>query len=108
MENSSNAAELERSYDRNLGYARFWLGVGIAILSLLFTFGYARIFGDDGSSAAQSAADQTPDITALLALLALFLIAAICFGLGFVFRVLYRRDNAALTHIQRPQQEATS
>ena len=95
--------ELRRSYDRNLGYARFWLGVAVAILSLLFTFGYDRILGSDGSdsSATETAATAAgpasgPEIAPLAALAALPVLAGAGFFLGSYFRVLYRRDNAML------------
>ena len=101
MANSADAAELQRAYDRNLGYARFWLGVGIAILSLVFTFGYDLIFGYSGDSSSQPAAEPTLEITALLALLGLFAFAATSFILASHFRALYRRDNAALAHYAR-------
>ena len=92
--------ELRRSYDRNLGYARFWLGVAVAILSLVFTFGYDRIFGDGSSSSATEATAAAPasglEIAPLAALSALLALAGTCFFLGLYFRVLYRRDNAML------------
>ena len=93
--------ELRRSYDRNLGYARFRLGVAVAILSLLFTFGYDRILGSNGSNSsateAVAAAASGPEIAPLAALAALLVLAGICFFLGSYFRVLYRQDNAMLT-----------
>ena len=110
--------ELRRSYDRNLGYARFWLGVAVAILSLLFTFGYDLILGSDGSNSSATEAAATagvaasgPEIAPLAALAALLVLAGACFFLGFYFRVLYRRDNAMLTALtyemeRRNQQEA--
>ena len=101
MANSADAAELQRAYDRNLGYARFWLGVGIAILSLLFTFGYNLIFGYSGDTNPQPAAEPALEITALLALLGLVAFAVTSFILASHFRVLYRRDNAALAHYAR-------
>ena len=95
--------ELRRSYDRNLGYARFCLGVAVAILSLLFTFGYDRILGGDGSNSSSTEATAAaagpasgPEIAPLAALAALLVLAGACFFLGFYFRVLYRRDNAML------------
>ena len=88
----------QRSYDRNLGYARFWLGVGIAVLSLLFTFGYDLIFGDTRPPAAAAA---TPAMTAWLALAAVFTLALICFIMAAYFRRLYQEDNAALVRIAR-------
>ena len=87
MANFSDAAEVERSYERNLGYARFWLGAGIAVLSLLFTFGYNLIFSNDDDPSPPSAppAPEPPptaelmlETPALFALLALFLFAATC------------------------------
>ena len=87
----SDTADLQRSYERNLGYTRFWLGVGIAVLSLLFTFGYDLIFGDS----------RPPAITAWLALFALFALAALCFYLVLHFRILYRGNNADLVRIAR-------
>ena len=107
--------ELRRSYARNLGYARFRLGVAVAILSLLFTFGYDLILGSAGSNSSATEAAATaggpasgPEIAPLAALLAL---AGACFFLGFYFRVLYRRDNAMLTALtyemeRRNRQEA--
>ena len=38
----NNSAQRKRSYDRNLGWCRVWLGIGIAIASLSFTFVFER------------------------------------------------------------------
>ena len=35
-------ARRKRSYERNLGWCRIWLGIGIAIASLSFTFVFER------------------------------------------------------------------
>lgn len=115
MANFSDAAEVERSYERNLGYARFWLGAGIAVLSLLFTFGYNLIFSNDDDPPPPSAppAPEPPpaaelmlETPALFALLALFVFAATCLILGHHFRRLYRQDNARLAQIEHNHQEA--
>ena len=97
----SDTAELQRSYERNLGYARFWLGVGIAVLSLLFTFGYDLIFGDAGAGQSPTTAVATTPAPAWLALLALLALAALCLYLVLHFRRLYRGNNADLVRIAR-------
>ena len=48
--NTTDHELLRRSYDRNLGYAKFWGGAGIVVMSLLFTFVIDRVFDDNGSS----------------------------------------------------------
>ena len=89
-----------------MGYAKFWGGVGIAILSLLFTFVIDRVFEDN--SKPNTATETLLEISVWLTLWALVLTAFMCFGLGFTFWRLYRRDDAALTNIEQGTQEATS
>ena len=95
--NTTDHEALQRSYDRNLGYAKFWGGAGIVIMSLLFTFVIDRVFDDSGSS--YSAAPGTAEIAVWLTLLALMLTVSACFSLAFIFWRHYHRDDAALTNI---------
>ena len=97
----ADTAESQRSYERNLGYARFWLGVGIAVLSLLFTFGYDLIFGDAGAGQSPTTAVATTPAPAWFALLALIVLAGLCLYLALYFRNLYRGSNADLVRIAR-------
>ena len=43
--NTTDDEALQRSYDRNLGYAKFWGGAGIVIMSLLFTGSVEKVGG---------------------------------------------------------------
>lgn len=110
MANTSDdidTGDRQRSYDRNLGYARFWLGASLAVFSLMVTFGYELVFGDGGSAASPKPAG--PDLTGpeLLTLLGLLLFAVACLCSSALFWFLYRRDNAALAAAaRRNRQEA--
>ena len=97
-------ATLRRSYDRNLGYARFWGGVGIAIVSLLFTFVIDRIFEDSGSSG--SPTEHLSEIAVWLTLSVLAIAALVCFVLGSIFWLLYRRDDLELIRIEQEKRES--
>ena len=87
-----------------MGYARFWSGIGIAIVSLLFTFAIDRVFEDSGSSG--STTQHVSEIVVWLTLSALAIAALVCFVLGFSFWRLYRRDDAELSRIEQEKQEA--
>ena len=116
----AETSRLKRSYARNLGWCRFWLGISLAIVTLMFTFAVNQVFkplierapvptiideqrdaGDDG----QVEPLRFPGVTVMFAL---FLVTSICIGLSAYFRVLYRRDDAALTNTERGHQEATT
>ncbi len=97
-------ARRKRSYERNLGYARLWTGVGLAILSLFFTFLFGQLIDLIGDTASQNAAKQA---LIELAVYVLSIAAAVCFNTGIVFWMLYRHDEVALARIEQENQEAT-
>ena len=88
---------LRRSYDRNLGHARFWAGVGTALLGafLLFT---AEALWEIGKNPAL----YTPEVEFAFSIGTWLLAIAVagCFLLAAIFGVLYQRDDAALAEIE--------
>ena len=110
--------QLKRSYDRNLNWCRFWLGISLAVATLTFTFGVNQVFDplfEDAPASVDERGDVNNDsqadsftFTGVAVMIAMFLIASVCASLAAVFRVLYRRDDEALAVIERPHQEAAS
>ena len=107
--------QLKRSYDRNVSWCRFWLGISLAVATLTFTFGVNQVF-DPLFEGAPTRADERGDLndngqtdsftfTGVAVMIALFLIASVCASLAAVFRVLYQRDNVILSAIEHTYQE---
>ena len=115
----AEAARLKRAYHRNVGWCRFWLGVSLAIATLTFTFAVDQVFAvpteQEGApnEAQNGAGDNDPEdaigFSNMAALLTLTLIgiSGLCIGLSGFFRVLYRRDDAALLASKQDDEEAT-
>lgn len=112
----AEVSRLQRSYERNLGWCRFWLGVGLAVVTLTFTLAVDQVFFtnaelipitagalNDTGSIVQ--ADST-DLTGIAVVCSLVFLAAACASLSALFRILYLRNDAALTAITA-NQEAT-
>ena len=108
---------VKRSYDRNLGWCRFWLGISLAVFTLMFSFAVDQVFeplterppgaADERSDTGPNKQEEPFSFTAFVVMFLLFLVASICAGLSVSFRALYQRDDRALTVIKRPHQEAT-
>ena len=99
-----NAAQLRRSYERNLGHSRFWAGVGAALLAafLLFVADFLLAASRDPGSYTNEAS-----FAFLVGAWMLDIAAGLCFLTAAVFNVLYRQDDGALAEIERAGQNAT-
>jgi hypothetical protein len=93
------------------------LGIGLAIATLTFTFAVDQVFeiptepisasGERQNNAIGNASADTIGFSNITALFTLTLIGVtgLCTGLSAYFRVLYRRNDAALVSIERIHQE---
>ena len=113
----AEAARLKRSYARNLGWCRFWLGISLAVATLTFTFAMDRVFDPlfDSSTEGPAPAVNGPsnvgraDQANLVGLIGVAVISilvfmgGICLFLSLYFRVLYRRDDRALAAMRASQ-----
>ena len=90
---------LRRSYDRNLGYAKFWGGATLGVLAAIFAF----------LSQPQTSAGYGQSAVFLEVLRAILgLAAGSSMAWAAIFWMLYRSDDRELTRIeQRNQEEAT-
>ena len=105
---------LQRSYERNLGWCRFWLGVSLAVFTLTFTFAVDQVFFPNAESVPTNVGALTDagsdgrvdsiDFTGIAVTYALVFIAAACASLSARFRILYLRNDAALTAITANQE----
>ncbi len=113
----SEATRLQRSYERNLSWCRFWLGISLAVATLTFTFAMDQVFYPwlEPTAPAEQALDRQADgktptmpqagdveppdsfspIGALVSAL-LFCLSFSCAALSWWFRVLYHADDADL------------
>ena len=121
---------LQRSYDRNVVWCRFWLTIGIAVATLSFTFmveqGLHPILGTSSGAVEEPQRDPEsivspgPDVVAeifpeerirwfdILAIFALILTSGSCILISYRFRLLYIKDDSVLQELERGnQQEAT-
>lgn len=113
--------QLKRSYDRNLGWCRFWLGVSLAVATLTFSFAvdevFDPVFGSDAETSAtdthaQAVLDDATQpapvgFTSVTVISILVLLVSICVGLSAIFQALYRRNDRVLTATEHHPQEAT-
>ena len=113
----AEVSRLQRSYERNIGWCRFWLGVSLAVVTLTFTFAVDQVFftnaeripitaGALNDTGGSGQTDST-DFTGIAVIYALVFIAAACASLSARFRILYLRNDAALAATERTHQEAT-
>lgn len=121
MMTCAEVRQLKRSYARNLGWCRFWLGVSLAVTTLTFSFAVDKVFDPVfGSNTASSvtAADAGADaddasqpapigIAGVAVIFILVLLVSICVGLSAIFQTLYQRNDKALAALEHPLQEAT-
>jgi hypothetical protein len=102
-------SSLKRSYDRDLGWCRFWLGISLAVATLTFTFAVNQVFdplfvrGPIGTDEQVKMEDSNRNdqvvLSEVLVISGLILTNCVCIVLSLGFRVLYRRSDAALTAI---------
>ncbi len=114
---SAEASRLKRSYQRNLGWCRFWLGISLAVATLTFTFAVDQVFDlsservststDVRNSTAKNNPSDPISFANVAVILMLVGISALCVALSALFRDLYRIDDATLANIELADQEAT-
>ena len=92
----------------------------MAIATLMFTFAVNQVFKplierapvptiiDERRDTGDDSQVEPLSVPSMTVIFALFLVTSICIGLSAYFRVLYRRDDAALTNTERGHQEATT
>ena len=100
---SPGSARLKRSYERNLGYCRFWAGAGTILLAGLLLF-IANTLWEIGANPKIG----TPLSAYTFAIGAVVLAHAtvVSSALAWMFRNWYRRDDTALTQIEQAGQDA--
>ena len=113
---SAETSRAQRSYDRNLGWCRFWLGVSLAVATLTFTFAVDQVFGlppeqvsaavDKLNSAETNDPSDPIRFSRIAVMLTLGIISGLCVGLSARFRILYQRDDRLLAVIDHLNQEA--
>ena len=97
MTNCADRTRLKRAYDRNLGYARLWLGAGMGIIAVASAFFANWATQPPASPATPAAAAPAGANITIVVIVALFgLAAGVCFLIAFMFRHFYRRADAAL------------
>ena len=99
-----NAAQLRRSYERNLGHSRFWAGAGAALLAAFLLF-----VADVLLAASRDPGAYTSEVSFafLVGAWMLGIATGLCFLTAAVFNILYRQDDGALAEIERAGQNAT-
>ena len=95
--------QLQRSYERNLGYAKFWIGVSVAFLAAFAAFAVEKIW-----EIAIKPEVYTPQVqTALLVGTWILIIAAfVCLILATMFILAYHRADLALAAIEQGDDDA--
>ena len=87
---------IRRSYERNLGYARFWGGAALGVLAAIFAF----------LSRPPECSDGQQSVMVLEVLRAILgLSAGSSIGLAGVFWLLYRSDDSELAVIEESETE---
>ena len=114
---SDDVPRLKRSYHRNLNWCRFWLGIGLAVATLTFTFGVNQVFAPlfENNAGGAFETSGTPNylkaasftFAGVAVLLLLMLVVSVCASLAAVFRELYLRDDRSLSAIAQTHEEAT-
>ena len=131
---ANNVRQSKRAYQRNLGWCRFWLGIGIAIATLTFSFTVDRVFDtllqpaaagagewdrqpdagspdriDDSKPNRQSDVANTPliQIVDVVVVVVLLIIVLACVFLAWRFRDLYHSLDQAIGTTEKESQEDT-
>ena len=103
MMSDAHTGQLQRSYERNLGYAKFWIGVFAAFVLAFAAFAAEKFWEISTNPAANTPQDWNP-----LLIIAWVLAAAalICLGLAVTFVTEYHRADLALTAIEQSSDDA--
>lgn len=99
-----SARRLERSYQRNLGHARFWAGVAAALLGAFLLFIAEVLWAISQDPKLSVPLDEAGFMVGVVILTVAF---GVCCTVSLMFRTFYRRDDAALAAIEHTHQEAT-
>ena len=113
-------ARRKRSYERNVGWCRIWLGIGIAIASLSFTFVFERniqplleprataVERPDEKSPIADAGKNQPTVPTNRSNVAygflsaaLILTSGVCIVIARYFRALYIKDDMELEKLEK-------
>lgn len=93
----ARTGRLQRSYERNLGYAKFWIGVSVAFVAAFAGFAAEKFWETSTSSATNTPQDWNP----LLIIAWILTIAALaCLALAMTFVIEYHRADLALAEIE--------
>lgn len=96
--------KLQRSYERNLGYAKFWIGVCAAFLGAFVAFAAEKLWEISTNPDAYAA----PVWTALFVSAWILVTAAtVSLTLASTFIIAYQRDDIALTEIEQGNDDAS-
>ena len=89
---------LQRSYERNLGYAKFWIGVTVAFIAAFAAFAVEKVW-----EIAIKPEVYTPPVQLALFIGAWILLASATFSLIIVaaFIIAYHRADLAITAIEQ-------
>lgn len=99
-----SARRLERSYQRNLGHARFWAGVAAALLGAFLLFIAEVLWAISQDPKLSVPLDEAGFMVGVVILTVAF---GVCCTVSLMFRIFYRRDDAALAAIEHTHREAT-
>ena len=103
MMSDARIGRLRRSYERSLGYAKFWIGVSVAFLAAFAAFAAERIW-----AIATDPKTHTPQNWDLLLIGAwvMSIAAFACLILATIFIIAYNRADRALTAIEQDSADA--
>lgn len=89
---------LQRSYERNLGYAKFWIGATVAFLATFAAFAAEKVW-----EIATKPEAYTPQVQTALFIGAWILAtaAAFCLLLAMGRIIAYHRDDIAIAEIEQ-------
>lgn len=93
----ARTGRLRRSYERNLGYAKFWIGVSVAFAAAFAAFAAEKIWEISTNPDAYTPRDWNP---LLITAWMLTIAALACLALAMTFVIAYHRADIALTEIE--------
>lgn len=94
----ARTGRLQRSYERNLGYAKFWIGVSVAFIAAFAGFAAEKFWEISTNPATNTPPDWNP---LLIIAWALTIAALACLSLAMTFVMEYHRADIELTEIER-------
>lgn len=91
------SGRLQRAYERNLGYAKFWIGVSVAFLAAFAAFAVEKIWEIATKPEVYTPQSQTALFIGAWILI-VFAIVSLALALGRIIE--YHRADLALTEIE--------